>query len=130
MERGPWYDLVRQHFGLQSDLDLCAAIYGDGQAAEATSRSLRRSSVKRPRQRCAGHCAVPSSGRRAGANRGCVYDSSTLRRMRRSRVLSEDVQRTELLLEPFLATWQRTSEHTGSCRPAAAVAGAALYAAS
>ncbi len=34
-ERGPWYDLVRQHFGLQSDLDLCAAIYGDGQAGRS-----------------------------------------------------------------------------------------------
>jgi N-acetylglucosamine kinase-like BadF-type ATPase len=28
-ERGPLYTLVREHFGIQEDLDLCARIYGD-----------------------------------------------------------------------------------------------------
>ena len=27
--RGPLYDILRRHFGLQADLDLCAAIYGE-----------------------------------------------------------------------------------------------------
>lgn len=39
-ERGPWYDLVRQHFGLQPDLDLCAAIYGDGAAGRSRIATL------------------------------------------------------------------------------------------
>jgi N-acetylglucosamine kinase-like BadF-type ATPase len=38
--RGPWYDLLRQHFGLQSDLDLCAAIYGDGQSGRSQIATL------------------------------------------------------------------------------------------
>jgi N-acetylglucosamine kinase-like BadF-type ATPase len=28
-ERGPLYEILRTHFGLQADLDLCAAVYGD-----------------------------------------------------------------------------------------------------
>jgi N-acetylglucosamine kinase-like BadF-type ATPase len=39
-ERGPWYDLVRAHFGLESDLDLCAAIYGDGRAGRSHIATL------------------------------------------------------------------------------------------
>jgi N-acetylglucosamine kinase-like BadF-type ATPase len=33
--RGPLYEVVRRHFGLQSDLDLCAAIYGDGRVGRS-----------------------------------------------------------------------------------------------
>jgi N-acetylglucosamine kinase-like BadF-type ATPase len=39
--RGPLYDIVRSHFGLQSDLDLCAAVYGENriERSELASRS-------------------------------------------------------------------------------------------
>jgi N-acetylglucosamine kinase-like BadF-type ATPase len=39
-ERGPWYEMVRRHFGLQSDLDVCAAIYGDGQTGRSHIATL------------------------------------------------------------------------------------------
>jgi N-acetylglucosamine kinase-like BadF-type ATPase len=39
-ERGPWYEMVRNHFGLQSDLDVCAAIYGDGPAGRSHIAAL------------------------------------------------------------------------------------------
>jgi N-acetylglucosamine kinase-like BadF-type ATPase len=39
-ERGPWYDMVRRYFSLQSDLDLCAAIYGDGRTGRSHIATL------------------------------------------------------------------------------------------
>lgn len=38
--RGALYDLLRQHFGLQSDLDLCAAIYGPHQIQRSSLAAL------------------------------------------------------------------------------------------
>jgi len=38
--RGAWYDVVQRHFGLQSDLDLCAAIYGDGRTGRSHIATL------------------------------------------------------------------------------------------
>jgi N-acetylglucosamine kinase-like BadF-type ATPase len=40
MERGPLYDIVRQHFELQSDLDLCAAIYDQAQIQRSNLAAL------------------------------------------------------------------------------------------
>ena len=40
IERGPWYDIVRRHFGLQSDLDLCAAIYDQSQVQRSNLAAL------------------------------------------------------------------------------------------
>jgi len=40
MERGPLYDIVRQHFELQSDLDLCAAIYDQAQVQRSNLAAL------------------------------------------------------------------------------------------
>lgn len=37
--RGPWYDMLRQHLGLQSDLDLCARIYGRNDRSEFAALS-------------------------------------------------------------------------------------------
>ena len=38
-ERGPLYEILRAHFGLKSDLDLCAAVYGDGQTERSRMAS-------------------------------------------------------------------------------------------
>jgi N-acetylglucosamine kinase-like BadF-type ATPase len=38
--RGAFYDILRRHFGLQSDLDLCAAIYGKGPAERSNLAAL------------------------------------------------------------------------------------------
>lgn len=40
--RGPLYDAVRQHFGLQDDLDLCAAIYGQSLTQRSQFAQLSR----------------------------------------------------------------------------------------
>jgi N-acetylglucosamine kinase-like BadF-type ATPase len=40
--RGPLYDTVRRHFALQSDLDLCAAIYDKGQMQRSHLAALSR----------------------------------------------------------------------------------------
>jgi N-acetylglucosamine kinase-like BadF-type ATPase len=38
--RGPLYDMVRRHFGLQTDLDLCAHIYGGSRGERSELASL------------------------------------------------------------------------------------------
>ncbi len=40
--RGALYDLLREHFGLKSDLDLCAAIYGGGALRRSELASLSK----------------------------------------------------------------------------------------
>jgi N-acetylglucosamine kinase-like BadF-type ATPase len=40
--RGPLYEVLRKQFGLQSDLDLCAAIYGKGSAGRSELASLSK----------------------------------------------------------------------------------------
>jgi N-acetylglucosamine kinase-like BadF-type ATPase len=40
--RGPLYDLVRGHFSLQHDLDLCAAVYGTSQALRSEFAQLAK----------------------------------------------------------------------------------------
>lgn len=40
--RGPLYDLVRRHFALQHDLDLCAAVYGTSQALRSEFAQLAK----------------------------------------------------------------------------------------
>jgi N-acetylglucosamine kinase-like BadF-type ATPase len=39
-EKGPLYELIRQHFGLRSDLDLCAAVYGPPPLARSALAAL------------------------------------------------------------------------------------------
>jgi N-acetylglucosamine kinase-like BadF-type ATPase len=39
MARGALYDIVRAHFGLQADLDLCAAIYDKSQRSQLAALS-------------------------------------------------------------------------------------------
>ncbi len=38
--KGPLYDLLKQHLDIKHDLDLCAAIYGDGKGARSVIASL------------------------------------------------------------------------------------------
>jgi len=40
VERGPLYDILRRHFELQSDLDLCAAIYDQAQVQRSNLAAL------------------------------------------------------------------------------------------
>jgi N-acetylglucosamine kinase-like BadF-type ATPase len=40
IERGPLYDILRRHFELQSDLDLCAAIYDQAQVQRSNLAAL------------------------------------------------------------------------------------------
>lgn len=40
LERGPLYDMLRRHFELQSDLDLCAAIYDQAQVRRSNLAAL------------------------------------------------------------------------------------------
>jgi N-acetylglucosamine kinase-like BadF-type ATPase len=39
-ERGVLYDIVRRHFGLRADLDLCAAIYGESRIQRSSLAAL------------------------------------------------------------------------------------------
>jgi N-acetylglucosamine kinase-like BadF-type ATPase len=131
--QGPWYDMVRQHFGLQPDLDLCAAIYGDGAAGRSRIATL---APLVSRAAHAGDVQIATLFYRA-ANElvrivHAVYDRLEIPTGTDVNVSYSGgmFSERELLLEPFLAELSRDPR---KCRVAAPrfspAAGAALYAA-
>jgi N-acetylglucosamine kinase-like BadF-type ATPase len=133
VERGPWYEMVRQHFGLQSDLDLCAAIYGDGAAGRSRIATL---APLVSRAAHAGDVQIAALFYRAAYELArivhAVHD-----RLEIPRGIDVNVSYSggmfserELLLEPFLAELSRDTRQYRAAAPRfSPAAGAALYAA-
>jgi N-acetylglucosamine kinase-like BadF-type ATPase len=132
-QRGPWYDLLRTHFGLQSDLDLCAAIYGDGTSGRSQIATLAPLAAKAA---SAGDAQCVELFERAAQELAQVVDA-----VRDALGIpaqeSVDVsysggvfKERELVLQPFT---RRLTENSRRYRVSAPrlppVAGAALYAA-
>jgi N-acetylglucosamine kinase-like BadF-type ATPase len=133
MARGLWYDLVRQHFGLQSDLDLCAAIYG-GDAAGRSQIATLAPLVSRAAH--AGDVQMRTLFFRAADELSkvvhAVYDRLDIPVGTRVSVSQSGgmFSERELLLEPFLANLSKDPRTYRVVAPRLPpVAGAALYAA-
>jgi N-acetylglucosamine kinase-like BadF-type ATPase len=131
--RGPWYDLVRQHFGLKSDLDVCAAIYGDGRSGRSDIAALAPLVA---RAAAAGDAqAVELFHRAAGELKrivDAVYDQLDIPAQAHVTVSYSGGMFNEraLLLEPFLALLSKDARSYRVAPPRLPpVAGAALYAA-
>ncbi len=132
-ERGPWYDLVRQHFGLQSDLDLCAAIYGDGRAGRS---HIAKFAPLVAQAATAGDAQAIALFHRAAGELARIVDA-----VYHQLDIPAHAQVTvsysggmfnerELLLDPFLANVSKNARTYRVVPPRLApVAGAALYAA-
>ena len=131
--RGPWYDLVRQHFDLKSDLDVCAAIYGDGRSGRSDIAALAPLVA---RAAAAGDAqAVELFHRAAGELKrivDAVYDQLGIPAQAHVTVSYSGGMFNEraLLLEPFLALLSKDARSYRVAPPRLPpVAGAALYAA-
>lgn len=131
--RGPWYDLVRQHFDLKSDLDVCAAIYGDGRSGRSDIAALAPLVA---RAAAAGDAqAVELFHRAAGELKrivDAVYDQLDIPAQAHVTVSYSGGMFNEraLLLEPFLALLSKDARSYRVAPPRLPpVAGAALYAA-
>ena len=132
-ERGPWYDMVRKDFGLQSDLDLCAAIYGDGSAGRSRIATLaplvaRAASAGDAQAAALFHRAAGELGRIVDA----VYDQLEIPAHASVTVSYSGGMFNErkLLLEPFLADLSKNARRYRVASPRLTpVAGAALNAA-
>jgi N-acetylglucosamine kinase-like BadF-type ATPase len=132
-ERGPWYDMVRKEFGLQSDLDLCAAIYGDGRTG--------RSSIARLAPLVAGAAAAGDAQATAlfyrAADELAQIVNAVCGQLEIPAHASVTVSYSggmfnerELLLAPFLARLSKDTQRYRVAPPRLPpVAGAALYAA-
>lgn len=131
--RGPWYDLVRQHFGLQSDLDLCAAVYGDGRSGRSDTAALAPLVA---RAAAAGDGQAVELFHRAAGELArivdAVYDQLDIPAQARVTVSYSGGMFNEraLLLEPFLACLSTDARRYRIAPPRLPpAAGAALYAA-
>jgi N-acetylglucosamine kinase-like BadF-type ATPase len=132
-ERGPWYELVRRHFSLQPDLDLCAAIYGDGAAGRSRIAALAplvsRAAKAGDAQAAALYIqAAEELARIVHA----VYDRLDIPAHAHARVSYSGgmFSEREMLLEPFLALLSGDERRYRAAPPRLPpVAGAALYAA-
>jgi N-acetylglucosamine kinase-like BadF-type ATPase len=132
-ERGPWYDMVRKDFGLQSDLDLCAAIYGDGR----TGRShIARLAPLVARAAAAGDAQATALFHRAADELArivnAVYDQLEIPAHAPVTVSYSGgmFNERELLLDPFLAHLSKDTQRYRVAPPRLPpVAGAALFAA-
>jgi N-acetylglucosamine kinase-like BadF-type ATPase len=132
-ERGPWYDMLRKDFGLQSDLDLCAAIYGDGR----TGRShIARLAPLVARAAAAGDAQATALFHRAADELArivdAVYDQLEIPAHASVTVSYSGgmFNERELLLAPFLARLSKDTQRYRVAPPRLPpVAGAALYAA-
>jgi N-acetylglucosamine kinase-like BadF-type ATPase len=134
-DRGPWYELVRQHFGLTPDLDLCAAIYGDGDGAAGRSRIaalaplVSRAAKMGDAQAAALY--IHAAGELARIVHA-VYDRLDIPAHAHANVSYSGgmFSERELLLEPFLANLSGDERRYRVVSPRLPpVAGAALYAA-
>jgi len=132
-ERGPWYDMVRKDFGLQSDLDLCAAIYGDGR----TGRShIAKLAPLVARAAAAGDAQATALFHRAADELARIVNA-VYHRLDIPAHASVTVSYSggmfnerELLLDPFLALLSKDARRYRVEPPRLPpVAGAALYAA-
>ena len=131
--RGPWYDLVRQHFDLKSDLDVCAAIYGDGRSGRSDIAALAPLVA---RAAAAGDAQAVELFHRAAGELKCivdaVYDQLDIPAQAHVTVSYSGGMFNEraLLLEPFLALLSKDARSSRVAPPRLPpVAGAALYAA-
>jgi N-acetylglucosamine kinase-like BadF-type ATPase len=132
-ERGPWYDMVRTHFGLPSDLDLCAAIYGDGRTGRSHVATLAPLVA---RAATAGDAQVIALFARAADELAqivdAVYDQLDIPAHATVPVSYSGgmFNERQLLLDPFLANLSRGTRSYRAAPPILPpVAGAALYAA-
>jgi N-acetylglucosamine kinase-like BadF-type ATPase len=132
-KRGPWYDMVRRHFGLQSDLDLCAAIYGDGRTGRSHIAALAPLVAQAA---TAGDAQAIALLARAADELArivdAVYDQLDIPARASVTVSYSGGMFNErgLLLEPFLANLSKDSRAYRVASPRLPpVAGAALYAA-
>jgi N-acetylglucosamine kinase-like BadF-type ATPase len=131
--RGPWYELLKRHFGLQEDLDLCAAIYSDGAAARSRIATL---APLASRAAHAGDLEIIALFRRAAHELAAIVhavfdrleipDAVTVSASYSGGMFAERA----LLLEPFIAELSRGPRKYSISAPRfAPAAGAALYAA-
>ena len=132
-KRGPWYDMVRRHFDLQSDLDLCAAIYGDGRSGRSHIAALAPLVA---RAATAGDAQAIALFVRAADDLArivdAVYDQLDIPARAPVTVSCSGGVFNEraLLLEPFLANLSKGPRTYRFAPPRLSpVAGAALYAA-
>jgi N-acetylglucosamine kinase-like BadF-type ATPase len=132
-ERGPWYDLARTHFGLSADLDLCAAIYGDGRAGRSHIAALAPHVA---RAALAGDVQAAALFERAADELARIVDAVHLRLdvpAHASVAVSYSggmFNERQLLLAPFLANLSKGARKYRAAPPRLPpVAGAALYAA-
>jgi N-acetylglucosamine kinase-like BadF-type ATPase len=133
MERGPWYEMVRQHFGLQSDLDLCAAIYGDGRSGRSDIAAMAPLVARAAR---AGDAQAVALFHRAAEELARIVDAvyDRLEIPERAQVgvsyCGGMFNEGELLLEPFLANLTKDARTYRVAPPRLPpMAGAAMYAA-
>ena len=131
--RGPWHDLVRTHFGLKSDLDLCAAIYGDGQTGRSRIATLAPLVA---RAAMAGDAQIVALFSRAAEELvrivDAVYDHLDIPTQDSVTVSYSGgmFNERELVLDPFLANLSKDARRYRAAPPRLPpVAGAALYAA-
>jgi N-acetylglucosamine kinase-like BadF-type ATPase len=132
-ERGPWYDMVRTQFALQSDLDICAAIYGDGRTGRSDIATLAPLAA---RAAAAGDAQVAALFARAADELVQIVDA-VYHQLDIPAHLSVTVSYSggmfnerQLLLDPFLANLSKNARRYRSAPPRLPpVAGAALYAA-
>jgi N-acetylglucosamine kinase-like BadF-type ATPase len=132
-QRGPWYEMVREHFGLQSDLDLCAAIYGDGRAGRSHIATLAPLVT---RAAAAGDAQAIAIFQRAAGELARIVDAvhdqlDIPARASISVSYSGGMfNERELLLDPFLAHLSKDARRYRVALPRLApVAGAAINAA-
>ncbi len=133
-QRGPWYDMARQHYGLTSDLDLCAAIYGDGHGGRSHIATLAPLVA---RAAAAGDAQAAALFQRAAGELARIVDAVYDQLMVPAHA---DIpvsysggmfNERQLLLEPFLAKLSKNARSYRTMPPRLPpVAGAALYAAS
>lgn len=131
--RGPWYDLVRQHYHLESDLDLCAAIYGDGHSGRSHIATL---APLVSRAATAGDAQAAALFNRAACELArivdAVYDQLHIPAHADVPVSYSGgmFNERQLLLDPFLANLSKNTRTYRVVPPRLPpVAGAALYAA-
>jgi len=131
--RGPWYEMAQQHYGLKSDLDLCAAIYGDGHSGRSHVATL---APLVSRAATAGDAQAAALFHRAACELSrivdAVYDQLKIPAHADVPVSYSGgmFNERQLLLEPFLANLSKNTRTYRAVPPRLPpVAGAALYAA-